>query len=134
MLQNLRILQVSALNIWVGRWEKEKRSVLYVVMVKIEFKVDDELLKALTRLADSLEDNKKSEVINAPQEKIKSTISLTSETQKLSIVELRELMAVKKKEGKSSFIKGLLDKYGVLNLTALEENVYPEFYKNLEVL
>jgi hypothetical protein len=118
----------------VGRWEKEKRSVLYVVMVKIEIKVDDELLKALTRLADSLEDNKKSEVINAPQEKIKSTISLTSETQKLSIVELRELMAVKKKEGKSSFIKGLLDKYGVLNLTALEENVYPEFYKNLEVL
>jgi hypothetical protein len=125
---------VSALNIWVGRWEKEKRSVLYVVMVKIEIKVDDELLKALTRLADSLEDNKKSEVINAPQEKIKSTISLTSETQKLSIVELRELMAVKKKEGKSSFIKGLLDKYGVLNLTALEENVYPEFYKDLEVL
>jgi hypothetical protein len=52
----------------------------------------------------------------------------------LSIVELRELMAVKKKEGKAILIKDLLDKYSSPNLTTLDESVYAEFYKDLEVL
>jgi hypothetical protein len=116
---------------WAGG-KNEKRSVWYVVVVEV--KVDKELIKILTRIADSLGAYKKSEDVSTPQEKNKDSISLPLETQNLSIVELRELMAVKKKEGKAILIKDLLDKYSSPNLTTLDESVYAEFYKDLEVL
>ena len=54
--------------------------------------------------------------------------------QKVAVEDIREVLAEKSQQGKSKEIKGLLGKYGVAKLSAVEEKDYPALLAEAKVL
>jgi len=54
--------------------------------------------------------------------------------QKISIEDIRAILAEKSQDGKSKEVKALLNQYGVAKLSAVEEKDYPEFLQKAKVL
>lgn len=56
------------------------------------------------------------------------------EEQKVAVEDIRAVLAEKSQQGKSKEIKGLLGKYGVAKLSAVEEKDYPALLAEAKVL
>lgn len=54
--------------------------------------------------------------------------------QKVAVEDIRAVLAEKSQQGKSKEIKGLLGKYGVAKLSAVEEKDYPALLAEAKVL
>lgn len=64
----------------------------------------------------------------------KDTADKRKEEQKVAVEDIRAVLAEKSQEGKTKEIKKLLEKYGVTNLSAVEEKDYPALLAEAKVL
>lgn len=64
----------------------------------------------------------------------KETVQPKDIAQKISIEDIRAVLAEKSQDGKTKEVKALLNQYGVVKLSALEEKDYPEFQQKAKVL
>lgn len=55
-------------------------------------------------------------------------------TQKISVEDIRAVLAEKSQDGKSKEVKALLNQYGVAKLSAVEAKDYPELFQKAKVL
>ena len=121
-------------------------------MNKLEITIDkaDELITALTRLAEALETKPRPVEITAdepnevadpheeeppitaeqPQE-IKEPVE---EKKTVTVEDVRAVLTVKKDEGKNKAIKELLQKYGTTRLTAIDPTKYADLLKEAKAL
>ncbi|MDR3587354.1 MAG: DNA ligase [Desulfosporosinus sp.] len=121
-------------------------------MNKLEITIDkaDELIAAMTRLAEALEnkvnvgmtavdepsevaDPSKEEPPSVPEqpEEIKEP---TKEEKSVTLEQVRAVLTAKKDEGKNKAIKELLQKYGTTKLTAIDPAKYTDLLKEAEAL
>ncbi|MBU0278735.1 rRNA biogenesis protein rrp5 [Gemella sp. zg-570] len=95
-----------------------------------------DVVENLRNLADSLQDLHdvmvkplNVETVGAIEEKNKN-----SEKTKVSLEEVRGLLAKKSKEGKSAEVRALIQGYGVVKLSEINTSDYEDLFKKAEVL
>lgn len=113
-------------------------------MSKLEITIDraDELILAMTRLAEALENKlipagtTEAEPYEVDDALVEVPIEIKkSEEVKLVTLELvRAVLTSKKDEGKNKAIKELLQKFGTTKLTAIDPAKYAELFKEAEAL
>jgi tRNA/tmRNA/rRNA uracil-C5-methylase (TrmA/RlmC/RlmD family) len=96
---------------------------------KLEITINraDELIAAMTRLADVLE-NKKGEQSSSKE------IKYTPITKEVTMVQIRAVLTTKQSEGKKLQIKELLQQYGSASLKNVDPAKYPDLLKDAESL
>lgn len=89
----------------------------------------DQLIAVMIRIAEALENKKSGDESTPPRINSNSNIS-----EKVTIVKIREVLNLKRKDGKNHKSKELLQKYGINKLSDLKEEDYPQFLQEAEVL
>ncbi|MCP1638580.1 putative GTPase [Streptococcus gallinaceus] len=95
-----------------------------------------DVIKNLRNLADSLQDlhngmiePSSTETTDDVEEK-----NINKEESKVSLEEVRGLLAKKSQEGKSSEVRALIQSYGVAKLSEVSESDFEDLYLKAEVL
>lgn len=121
-------------------------------MNKLEITIDkaDELITALTRLAEALEtkiyvgevtSEEPNQVADQPEkeppitsEQPEKTSELDEKEKTVTLEQVRAVLTAKKDEGKNKAIKELLQKHGSTKLTAIDSTKYSDLLKEAEAL
>lgn len=107
------------------------------------FSIVAEAIMVITKDIDNGDKEEKAVAVKKQPESAKAKNAKSSEVdsgpakdnaQKISIEDIRSVLAEKSQDGKSREVKALLSQYGVAKLSAVEEKDYPELLQKAKVL
>ena len=93
-----------------------------------------DVVENLRNLADSLQDLHDAMIEPSVSEEKQDEADGSKQIPKVSLEEVRGLLAKKSQEGKSSEVRTLIQSYGVTKLSEINEDDYADLFKKAEVL
>ena len=93
-----------------------------------------DVVENLRNLADNLQDLHDVMIEPSVSEEKQDKVDGSKQTLKVSLEEVRGLLAKKSQEGKSSEVRSLIQSYGVAKLSEINEDDYADLFKKAEVL
>lgn len=88
----------------------------------------------LRNLADSLQDLHDAMIDSSVSKEKQVNADQPKQTLKVSLEDVRSVLAKKSQEGKSSEVRALIQSYGVAKLSEVNESDYEDLYLKAEVL
>ena len=93
-----------------------------------------DVVENLRNLADSIQELCNETIEPSVLEEKQDEADDSKQTLKVSLEEVRGLLAKKSQEGKSSEVRNLIQSYGVAKLSEINEDDYADLFKKAEVL